>query len=120
MEGLAMTYTLAMAADQGISNAADGVAEVSMTHARANLTALIREVRYGKRTAAFTERGERSAYVVPPEFYEEAERNRQALQRLRDLVGVPPGVTPGSDPQMYARSQRAYEVLAEIGLATDF
>jgi prevent-host-death family protein len=120
MEGLAMTYTLAMAAEQGIRIAEDGVAEVSMTYARANLTQLLRDVRYGKRAGAFTERGERSAYVVPPEFYEEAERNRQALQKLRDLVGVPPGVTPGSDPQMYARSQRAYEVLSEIGLTLDF
>jgi prevent-host-death family protein len=67
-----MTYTLAMAADQGIQIADDGVAEVSMTEARANLTQLIREVRYGGRAGAFTERGQRSAYVVPPDWYERA------------------------------------------------
>lgn len=67
-----MTYTLAMAAEQGIQIADDGVAEVSMTDARAHLTQLIRDVRYGGRTAAFTERGQRSAYVVPSDWYERA------------------------------------------------
>ena len=78
-----MTYTLAMAADQGIRIADDGVAEVSMTGARANLTQLLRDVRYGKRSAAFTERGERSAYVVPPDFYDRALRDRSVLDLLR-------------------------------------
>lgn len=81
-----MTYTLAMAADQGIRIADDGVAEVSMTSARANLTQLLRDVRYGKRSAAFTERGERSAYVVPPDFYEQAVRDRMVLEFLRRRV----------------------------------
>lgn len=67
-----MTYTLAMATDQGIRTADDGVAEVSMTDARANLTRLIRGVRERGQAAAFTERGERRAYVVTPEFYERA------------------------------------------------
>ncbi|MFC7983853.1 type II toxin-antitoxin system prevent-host-death family antitoxin [Streptomyces sp. NPDC057336] len=71
-----------MAAEQGISIADDGVAEVSMTHARANLTALIRDVRYGGRTAAFTERGARSAYVVPPEFYERAAKDRAFMAQI--------------------------------------
>jgi prevent-host-death family protein len=78
-----MTYTLAMAADQGIRIADDGVAEVSMTSARANLTQLLRDVRYGKRPGAFTERGERSAYVVPPDFYEQALRDRALIELLR-------------------------------------
>ena len=67
-----MTYTLAMATDQGIQIADDGTAEVSMTDARAQLTRLIRTVREDDRPAAFTERGERRAYVVTPEFYERA------------------------------------------------
>lgn len=67
-----MTYTLAMAADQGIQTAPDGVAEVSMTEARANLTRLIRRVREDGQVAVFTERGERRAYVVTPEWYERA------------------------------------------------
>ena len=62
-----MTYTLFMPADQGIRIAEDGTAEVSMTEARANLTRLIRAVREDGRTAAFTERGERRAYVISPE-----------------------------------------------------
>jgi hypothetical protein len=63
-----------MAADQGvrINFADDGVAEVSMTDARASLTSLIRGVRYGNDVGAFTERGERSAYVVTPALYEHA------------------------------------------------
>jgi prevent-host-death family protein len=67
-----MTYTLAMAVEQGIQTAEDGVAEVSMTDARANLTRLIRRVREDAQVAAFTERGERRAYVVTPEWYERA------------------------------------------------
>ncbi|MBC2903188.1 type II toxin-antitoxin system Phd/YefM family antitoxin [Streptomyces cupreus] len=71
-----------MAADQGIQTADDGVAEVSMTSARANLTQLLRDVRYGGRPGAFTERGERSAYVVPPDFYEQALRDRALVELL--------------------------------------
>lgn len=67
-----MTYTLSMAADQGVQIADDGVSEVSMTEARANLTRLIRSVRERGKAGAFTERGERRAYVVTPEFYERA------------------------------------------------
>ena len=66
-----MTYTLAMA-DKGIQVAEDGVAEVSMTDARALLTSLIRDVRWGGTVGAFTERGERRAYVVTPDFYDRA------------------------------------------------
>ncbi|MEU3507626.1 hypothetical protein ABZ733_06820 [Streptomyces longwoodensis] len=79
-----------MAADQGIRIADDGVAEVSMTDARANLTALIRDVRYGGRSAAFTERGSRSAYVVPPGFYEKALEDRvTVLAILRMIDEIP-------------------------------
>lgn len=77
-----MTYTLAMAADQGIQIAEDGVAEVSMTKARALLTQFIREVRWGGRPGAFTERGSRVAIVVPPDFYEQALRDRKRLEQL--------------------------------------
>jgi prevent-host-death family protein len=114
-----MTYTLAMAADQGIRIADDGVAEVSMTDARANLTQLIRDVRYGGRSAAFTERGARSAYVVPTGFYEEASRNREALERLRSFVGLPAGATAESHPELLERSRMAYQLLTEAGLPID-
>ncbi|WP_406324426.1 type II toxin-antitoxin system Phd/YefM family antitoxin [Streptomyces niveus] len=75
-----------MAADQGIQTADDGVAEVSMTQARANLTALIREVRYGGRTAAFTERGERSAYVVPPDAYKQSLEDRLTIVAMLRMI----------------------------------
>jgi hypothetical protein len=77
-----MTYTLAMAADQRIEIADDGVAEVSMTDARAALTPLIREVSWGGRPGAFMERGKRVAMVVPPEFYEQALADRARLESL--------------------------------------
>ncbi|MEU5976309.1 type II toxin-antitoxin system prevent-host-death family antitoxin [Streptomyces sp. NPDC047315] len=75
-----------MAADQGIQTADDGVAEVSMTDARANLTQLLRDVRYGGRPAAFTERGRRSAYVVPTDFYEQAVEDRLTAEAVRLLI----------------------------------
>lgn len=81
-----MTYTLFMAADQGIRIADDGVEEVSMTDARANLTQLIRDVRYGGRTAAFTERGARSAYVVPPDLYKQAAEDRAIVMAVLRLI----------------------------------
>jgi len=89
-----MAYTLFMPADQGITVAEDGVAEVSMTDARARLTELLRRVRYGGGVGAFTERGERSAYVVRPEFYEhgrsigveEVRLWHDVRRRLYDLV----------------------------------
>lgn len=77
-----MTYTLAMAADQGIQIADDGVAEVSMTKARASLTALIREVAWGRKVGAFKERGERTAYLVTPDFYRRAIEDRARLESL--------------------------------------
>lgn len=77
-----MTYTLAMAADQGIQIADDGVAEVSMTKARASLTALIREVAYGRKVGAFKERGERTAYLVTADFYRQALEDRARLESL--------------------------------------
>ncbi|MFD6490333.1 type II toxin-antitoxin system Phd/YefM family antitoxin [Streptomyces sp. NPDC060188] len=108
-----------MAADQGIQIADDGVAEVSMTSARANLTQLLRDVRYGKRSAAFTERGARSAYVVPPEFYEEAQRNREVLDRLRGFVGMPPGTSAADNPELLERSRVTHDLLTEAGFSFD-
>jgi PHD/YefM family antitoxin component YafN of YafNO toxin-antitoxin module len=80
-----MTYTLAMAAAEGIKTADDGIAEVSMTDARALLTRLIRTVREGQSAGAFTERGERRAYVVTPDFYEQALRDRMASEAAARL-----------------------------------
>ncbi|WP_158857530.1 type II toxin-antitoxin system prevent-host-death family antitoxin [Streptomyces sp. NRRL B-1347] len=62
-----------MAAETKIKTADDGVREVGMTDARASLTSLIREVRYGGHVGAFTERGERQVMLVTPEFYERAQ-----------------------------------------------
>lgn len=83
-----MTYTLFMPADQGIQIAADGVAEVSMTEARALLTKLIRQVRESGPPAAgaFTERGERRAYVVTPGFFDHGTSvSKLELDLLRSL-----------------------------------
>lgn len=78
-----MTYTLAMALHPKIEIKDDGVADVAMTDARAALTSLIREVSWGQRPGAFTERGKRVAMVVPPEFYEQAVRDRAVIELLR-------------------------------------
>ena len=106
-----MTYTLFMAGDQGIRVAEDGTSEVSMTYARANLTRFIREVRYGGRQGAFTERGERSAYVVPPEFYERAVRDREIVEQLRSMASLPRGVSVEERPDLVQRARIVYEAL---------
>jgi prevent-host-death family protein len=77
-----MTYTLAMALHPKIEIKKDGVAEVGMTDARAALTSLIREVSWGQRPGAFTERGKRVAMVVPTEFYAQAVRDRAIIDEL--------------------------------------
>lgn len=81
-----MAYTLAMATGKGIEIAEDGVATVGMTEARALLTPLIREVRYGDKIGAFTERGARQAYLVDPDFYETALKDRAFLERMREGI----------------------------------
>lgn len=106
-----MTYTLAMPADQRIEIAEDGVAEVAMTHARANLTHLLREVRYGKRPGAFTERGERSAYVVPPDFYEQAVRDRAIIDELHRRTQEP-GTGDAYDEEQSRTIRRAIHAAA--------
>lgn len=110
-----MTYTLAMAADQGIQIADDEVAEVSMTDARANLTQLLREVRYGGRAAAFTERGERSAYVVPPKFYEQALQDMAVLEQLRRRT-EDPGPAAKPDERIKADAVRGALKAAELAV----
>ena len=93
-----MTYTLAMAADQGIEIAEDGVAEVAMTKARAALTSLIREVRWGGRPGAFTERKERVALVVSPDFYERALSDRRRVAALDAALSE---CTPENQPSEF-------------------
>lgn len=110
-----MTYTLSMTADQGIQTAHDGVAEVSMTAARANLTQLIRDVRYGGRPAAFTERGRRSAYVVPAEFYEQAVRDREMLEYLSERAA---DAMPDAKPDERLRADTIRDALHSAELAS--
>ena len=99
-----MTYTLAMAADQGIQIADDGTPEVAMTHARANLTELLRGVRYGGRPAAFTERGERAAYVVPPEYYDRAESALRKAAAFDAVMGeLPAAERPQKFLELYVK-----------------
>ncbi|GGS63364.1 hypothetical protein GCM10010253_42780 [Streptomyces badius] len=97
---LEMAYTLAMATGKGIEFAEDGVATVGMTDARALLTSLIREVRYGGEVGAFTERGARQAYVVTPDFYETAARDAAVLRELRKhLADLGAGDKPSDKSQ---------------------
>jgi prevent-host-death family protein len=100
-----MTYTLFMPADQRIQIADDGVAEVPMTHARAALTALIREVSWGKRPGAFTERGSRVAVVIPTEEYE-------GLAVLRELRKYVEELEAGTAPDHAHKARILGEALA--------
>lgn len=110
-----MTYTLAMAADQGIQIAGDGVAEVSMTKARASLTALIREVAWGHKVGAFKERGDRTAYLVTPEFYEQAVRDREMLEYLCQRAADP---GPDAKPDVRVQAERIRDALHSAELAS--
>ncbi|WP_328436967.1 type II toxin-antitoxin system Phd/YefM family antitoxin [Streptomyces sp. NBC_00444] len=105
-----------MAADQGIQIKADGVAEVSMTDARAHLTQLIRDVRYGGRHSAFTERGQRSAYVVPPDFYEQALRDRAIIDELHRRTQDPGA---GADSYDKVKSRTIRDAIHSAALAVD-
>ncbi|MEV6791311.1 hypothetical protein AB0M87_04765 [Streptomyces sp. NPDC051320] len=61
-----------MAADQEPQIAPDGVQEVPLTIARPLLTTVIEQLREDGVVSALTVRGRRRAYLVTPEFYEEA------------------------------------------------
>ncbi|MET7788096.1 hypothetical protein ABZS93_16005 [Streptomyces sp900116325] len=97
-----------MAAGKGIEIAEDGVATVGMTEARALLTTLIRDVRYGGQTGAFTERGERRAYVVTPDFYEAAQADAAVLRELRKYVAE---LEAGDKPDVQMKSRILGEAL---------
>jgi prevent-host-death family protein len=110
-----MTYTLAMALHPKIEIEKDGVAEVAMTDARAALTSLIREVSWGQRPGAFTERGKRVAMVVPTEFYDRAVRDRAIIDELHRRT------EPGDSAKPYDenRSRTIREALHSAALAVD-
>lgn len=116
-----MTYTLAMALHPKIEIKKDGVAEVGMTDARAALTSLIREVSWGQRPGAFTERSKRVAMVVPTEFFEQAARDRALVEEL-ERRGREPADDAKPDAKNTARVIR--EALAsaarDIAEANDF
>lgn len=78
-----MSYTLAMASDLEPRIAEDGVQEVPLTKARALLTRVIEQAREDGLLSALTVRGRRRAYVVTPDFYEQALRDRETLRYLR-------------------------------------
>lgn len=111
-----MTYTLAMAADQDIQIADDGTAEVSMTGARAALTRLIRTVREDDRPAAFTDRGERRAYVVTPAFFEQAIRDRAIIDEMHRRSEEP---ADGATPYDKGKARTVREALHAAALAVD-
>lgn len=106
---MTMTYTLAMALHPKIEIEEDGVAAVGMTDARAALTSLIREVSWGRRPGAFTERGKRVAMVVPPEFYEQAARDRALIEELEQRGRAP---ADGAKPDERNKARTIREALA--------
>jgi prevent-host-death family protein len=108
---MTMTYNLAMALHPKIEIKKDGVVEVGMTDARAALTSLIREVSWGHRPGAFTERGTRVAMVVPLDFYEQAARDREIVERLRGMAHIPAGVSVEEHPDVAQRARIVYEAL---------
>ncbi|MEV6504846.1 hypothetical protein AB0M61_01830 [Streptomyces sp. NPDC051642] len=105
-----------MASDQGIEIAKDGIAEVAMTKARAALTSLIREVRWGGRPGAFTERKERVAFVVAPAFYEQALRDRELIEALKTRAQAPPADAK-ADERLKSRTLREALSAAERDVA---
>lgn len=80
-----MSYTLAMASDLEPRIADDGVQEVPLTKARARLTRVIEQAREEDLTSAFTVRGRRRAYVVTPDFYEQAVRDRKWVKAVEHM-----------------------------------
>lgn len=108
---MTMTYTLAMALHPKIEIKKDGVAEVGMTDARAALTSLIREVSWGRRPGAFTERSKRVAMVVPPEFYEQAVRDRALVEELEKRAVDPP---PDAKADVRNKARVLREALAVV------
>lgn len=111
-----MTYTLAMALHPKIEIKKDGVAEVAMTDARAALTSLIREVSWGQRPGAFTERGKRVAMVVPTEFYDQAVRDRAIIDELHRRTETP-GV--GATSYDVTKSRTIREAIHQAALTVD-
>lgn len=110
-----MTYTLAMALHPKIEIKKDGVAEVGMTDARAALTSLIREVSWGQRPGAFSERGTRVAMVVPLAFYEQAVRDRAIIDELHRRT-QDPGTGDAYDA---VKSHTIREAIHSAALAVD-
>jgi hypothetical protein len=80
MEGMAVTYTLAMASDLEPRIAEDGIQDVPLTRARALLTRLIEQAREDGLVSAFTVRGRRRAYLVTPAAYQQAQADRRLVQ----------------------------------------
>ncbi|MFJ2110555.1 hypothetical protein ACIOEX_01280 [Streptomyces sp. NPDC087850] len=76
-----------MAIDQDPQIAPDGVQEVPLTQARPLLTRLIEQAREDGLDSALTVRGRRRAYLVTPDFYEQALSDRAFLERLRKAMG---------------------------------
>lgn len=81
LASLAMSYTLTMAADQEPTIAEDGVQEVPLTIARRLLTRVIEQAREDGLVSALTVRDRRRAYLVTPDFYEQALKDRASRQR---------------------------------------
>lgn len=90
-----MSYTLTMAADQEPKIATDGVQEVPLTIARPLLTRLIEQALEESQVSALTVRSRRRAYLVTPDFYEQAVKDRRMVAAFHEAVAdLPAGQKP--------------------------
>lgn len=95
MVRLGMTYTLAMATDQEPQITEDGVQEVPLTIARPLLTRLIEQAREDGIVSALTVRGRRRAYLVTPDFYDQARKDRRLTAAFHEaMTALPRGERP--------------------------
>ena len=72
MVSVVRDYTLTMADDPKPVLAADGIQELPLTYARAQLTTLIEDARERDTFTAITVRGRRRICLVTPEFLDKA------------------------------------------------
>lgn len=104
-----MDYTLAMATDQEPKIAPDGVQEVPLTKARPLLTRLIEQALEDKLDSALTVRGRRRAYLVTPDFYEQAQADADLLSELRKHATK---LAAGDKPDVQLQARVIGEALA--------
>jgi prevent-host-death family protein len=84
---------------------------MGVSEARANLTEVIAKVRLLGQQVVLTCREKPQAVLVSHEFYEQALRDRDLLERLRDMAGLPAGVSAEQRPDLVHRARIIHEAL---------